>query len=124
MSVVGERHRADDGQAKACPTLGPDAVAVQALERLEQVLDAVGGHDRPAAGDCQPGLVALGNGRDVQPAAADVMADRVGDQVVDQGRQQDRCGYWVRSSTQTTVRSPAQRANREDGRWWRTKALG
>src|SRR5437660_4404184 len=74
----------DDRQAQ------PEAAgaAVEALERLEQVLHVVRLDPRTAVRDREPYAASHGMGADVDPTAALVVADRVIEQVGDQPLEQ------------------------------------
>ena len=85
--AVGDGDRADDGEAEALPVGVPDALGAEALERLEEALDLVRRDDRAGVRHREAGRFA---GRDLDPAARDVVPHRVVDEVRDEDLQQPR----------------------------------
>jgi hypothetical protein len=59
------------------PCVRADAVGAEALEGLEEAVDLAGRDHRPGAADRECRLSGGVRGRDLDPAAVDVVGDRV-----------------------------------------------
>jgi hypothetical protein len=67
--MVGRCDCPDDGEAEAVSVPVVDAGRVETSERLEEVVDFIGGDDRSCVGDCEDGVAVDGIRRDVDAAA-------------------------------------------------------
>ena len=79
--VMGVRDRRDDRQPEAEALAMADPVAGEALERLKQPIDLLGGNHRPGVGDREIDLARPGAHRHPRVSARIVVAKRVVDQV-------------------------------------------
>ncbi len=100
------RDRCDDRQAEAVAVAVSEAIGSKPVEGLQQPLDLLAGRSPVRCWRPQDRLPALGRGRDLDPAAGDVVAHGVVEEVRHEALDQARIADRRRRSSCVSRRSP------------------